>query len=52
MNLYGQRVTIFYDDGNGVSRKDGIVTDVLDSEYILDSKIIIPKLRIVRIEIR
>jgi len=49
--LEGRRVTIFYDDLGHVSRKDGVLTSLENNEYILDNKIIIPKQRVIRVEV-
>jgi len=49
--LEGKEVIIFYDDLGKVSRKDGFLTKVTDSDYVLDDKIIIPKLRVIRVEV-
>lgn len=49
--LIGRKVIVFYNDFERVNRKDGICTDD-NIEYItLDSKIVIPKLRVVRVEV-
>jgi hypothetical protein len=51
--LVGKEISIFYDDGAGhVSRKDGRCTSNSDTEIILEDKIILPKQRIVRVEVR
>ncbi len=50
--LEGKHIIVFYEDGtNRVSRKDGTCSSNSDIEICLDSKIIIPKARVVRIEI-
>jgi len=49
--LEGKKLTIFYDDMNHVSRKDGVCTANSDSEIELDYKIVIPKQRVIRMEI-
>ena len=47
-----KKVAVFYDDGaNHVSRKDGICTFNSSSEIVLDDRVIIPKNRVVRIEV-
>ena len=48
----GKKITIFYDDGAGVSRKDGTCSANSDDGIELDYKMIIPKSRIVRIEVQ
>lgn len=40
-----------YDFGK-VSRKDGVLSSVTDSDYVLDNRIIIPKARVVRVEVQ
>ncbi len=50
-NLEGKKVTIFYDDLGRVSRKDGVCTSNSDYEIEIDNKLIIPKSRVVRIEV-
>ena len=50
--LEGKRIVVFYDDGSAVSRKDGFCTANTDSEIILDNKLLIPKSRIVRVEVK
>jgi len=49
--LEGRKVVVFYDDLGHVSRKDGVVTCVSEAEYVLDNRIIIPKRRIIRVEV-
>ena len=50
--LKGKRVSLFYDDLGNVSRKDGILTSVNFSEYEIDNRLIIPKSRVIRLEIK
>lgn len=50
--IEGRKATIFYDDLGRVSRKDGILTSVTESDYVLDNIIIIPKSRVVRVEVK
>lgn len=50
--LEGKQVAIFYDDLGHVSRKDGVLTKVTDTDYVLDNKMIIPKARVIRVEVR
>lgn len=50
--IEGRKVLIFYDDFGKVSRKDGVVTEVNSEEYVLDYKCIIPKSRVVRVEVQ
>ena len=50
-DMIGKNVRVYYEDGTGrVSRINGIVTKYTD-EIILDENVIIPKHRIVRIEL-
>lgn len=49
--LEGKKVAIFYSDFEKVSRKDGVVTSESLDGYTLDKKIVIPKSRVVRIEV-
>lgn len=49
--LVGRRVIIFYDDLGKVSRKEGLLTDISESDYTLDGRMIIPKSRVVRVEV-
>jgi len=46
-----KRIKVFYDDLGHISRKDGLCTAVSEIEVVLDSKIAIPRTRIVRIEV-
>jgi hypothetical protein len=50
--LVGKKVTIFYDDLGSVSRKDGTLTTLTELDYILDNKIVIPRSRVIRVEVR
>ena len=50
--IEGKKVTIFYDDLGHVSRKDGVLTQVTETDYILDSRMIIPKHRVIRVEVK
>jgi len=49
--LEGKQVKIFYDDLGKVSRKDGVLTSISDTDYVLDNKMIIPKSRVIRVEV-
>ena len=49
--IEGKKVIIFYDDLGRVSRKDGILTAVSGTDYILDNRMIIPKARVIRVEV-
>ena len=49
--LEGKRVIVFYDDFGSVSRKDGVVTDDNNLQIELNSNLVIPRARIVRIEV-
>lgn len=51
-SLEGRRVIIFYDDGGSVSKKIGEITDSNEESFTLNDRIIIPKSRIVRIELQ
>lgn len=50
--LEGKKAIIFYDDLGKVSRKDGILTAISETDYILDDRMIIPKNRVIRVEIQ
>jgi len=50
--LKGKRIVVFYDDGSAISRKDGFCTTNTDSEIIIDNRILIPKNRVVRVEVQ
>ena len=51
-NLLNKKISIFYEDGTGrVSRKDGFCTVNSEVEIELDSKVMIPKSRIIRVEV-
>ena len=50
--IIGKFIFIIFEDGtNHFSKKTGICTNNSDSEIILDNKTIIPKQRVVRMEI-
>ena len=49
--MEGKQIIIFYSDGERVSRKDGLCTEDGVLFITLDKKIMIPKSRIVRIEL-
>lgn len=49
--LVGKQVKIFYDDLGHVSRKDGILTAISNTDYTLDNFMIIPKARVIRLEV-
>lgn len=49
--LEGRKVIVFYDDLGRVSRKDGVLTSVSTTDYTLDNRMIIPKARVIRIEV-
>ena len=49
--LEGKRITIFYNDGESVSRKDGICTAEYSNYLCLDGRILIPHDRVVRVEV-
>ena len=50
--LEGKKVIIFYDDLGKVSRKDGVLTSVSENDYTLDNRMIIPKSRVIRVEVQ
>ena len=50
--IEGKHVTIFYDDLGHISRKEGILTRVTESDYWLDDRMIIPKARVIRVELK
>ena len=51
--ILNKRVAVFYQDGvNHVSRKDGLLTDSTELDVVLDTWIIIPRARIIRIEVQ
>lgn len=47
----GRKLAVFYDDGEKISRKDGVCTKEDDVFFILDRKILIPKHRVIRVEV-
>lgn len=49
--LEGKKIVVFYDDFKSVSRKEGICTSDSDIEICLNDSVIIPKARIIRIEV-
>ena len=49
--LEGKRVSVYFNDGERVVRKDGICTENSPDSIILDNKTMIPKLRIIRAEV-
>ena len=52
-NLLNKRISVFYEDGTGrVSRKDGVCSINSDTEIELDNRVIIPKSRLVRVEVQ
>lgn len=50
--MVGKKVVIFYDDLGKVSRKDGVLSNISETDYTLDSRMIIPKHRVVRVEVQ
>lgn len=50
--ILGKKVIIFYDDVGHCSRKDGTITTNETDYLILDYTILIPKNRLVRIEVQ
>ena len=50
--LAGRKVIIFYDDLGKVSRKDGVLTNISETDYTLDNRLIIPKGRVIRVEVK
>ena len=51
MELTGEKVLVVFDDGISASKKYGVVTDITSFSVFLDNKTIIPKRRIIRMEI-
>ena len=51
VGLEGRKVIIFYDDLGKVSRKDGVLTAISETDYTLDNRMIIPKNRVIRVEV-
>ena len=53
-NILGKLVAVFYQDSQDghVSRKDGILTSNTDLDVILDGRIIIPRNRVIRMEVQ
>lgn len=50
-SLVGKKLKIFYDDLSSVSCKEGVCSDDSDISVELDHRIIIPRNRIIRIEV-
>ena len=51
--IIGKRVFLIYEDGhNHYAKKTGVCTFNSNYEIVLDDKILIPKSRIIRIEVR
>ena len=48
--LVGKRISIYFDDGQRITRHDGICTDNTPTEIYLDGREMILKSRIVRVE--
>jgi hypothetical protein len=49
--LVGKRIIVFFDDKEKVSKKEGICTHDSEIELVLDKRVILPRTRIVRIEV-
>jgi hypothetical protein len=49
--LEGKEIIVFYDDFNGVGRKEGLCTADTDIEIEIDNSIVIQKRRLIRIEV-
>lgn len=47
----GKRISVFFDDGEKVTRKIGLCTNYTSDEIELDNKDIIIKSRVIRIEV-
>lgn len=50
-DLLGVRVKIFYDDGSGIMVRLGVVSGLDQDFIILENSVLIPRDRIVRIEV-
>lgn len=47
----GKRISVYFDDGTKVTRHDGLCTDNSSTEIELDNRELIPKSRIIRVEV-
>jgi len=51
--MIGRKVAIFYNDlANHVTRAEGILTEISETGYVLDNKTLIPKDKVVRVELQ
>ena len=48
----GKKISVYFDDGDKVTRHDGVCTNNNDVEIELDDRELIPKSRIVRVEVQ
>jgi hypothetical protein len=51
MNMLGKRIKIYFDDGERISWKEGCVSSEDDYSITIDNRHVIPRGRIVRIEV-
>ena len=49
--MEGRKIKIFFNDGSKVSWKEGVVTSLDEFSITLDGREVIPKSRIVRMEV-
>ena len=49
--LYGKKLSVFFDDGEKITRKQGICTENADDFLILDNRDAISKTKIIRVEV-
>ena len=48
----GKRISVYYDDNDKVSRRDGVCSNNSETEIELDYRLIFQKSRVIRIEIQ
>lgn len=51
MNLLKQRAKIFYSDGLGIQCRIGVVTEIDEAFFTLENSVLIPREKIVRVEL-
>jgi hypothetical protein len=51
MNMIGKRIKVYFDDGERISWKEGLVSFQDDYSITIEDKHVIPRGRIVRIEV-
>jgi hypothetical protein len=51
LDLRGKEVNVFYNDFSGVNKRHGVITNYSENEIELENYVIIPRKRIVRIEV-